>query len=139
MEQRVFTFNPGPAALPLSVLERVRDEMLNCRGTGMSILEMSHRSKEFESILNDAVTRIKRILKLDDQFDVIFTQSGASLQFAMVPMNFAQDGKPLGYVDTGYWSSKAIKEAKNLGKEVRILASSADSSARFNANRWTLG
>ena len=126
MEQRVFTFNPGPAALPLSVLERVRDEMLNCRGTGMSILEMSHRSKEFESILNDAVTRIKRILKLDDQFDVIFTQSGASLQFAMVPMNFAQDGKPLGYVDTGYWSSKAIKEAKNLGKEVRILASSAD-------------
>jgi len=126
MEQRVFTFNPGPAALPLSVLERVRDEMLNCRGTGMSILEMSHRSKEFESILNDAVTRIKRILKLDDQFDVIFTQSGASLQFAMVPMNFAQDGKPLGYVNTGYWSSKAIKEAKNLGKEVRILASSAD-------------
>jgi phosphoserine aminotransferase len=126
MEQRVFTFNPGPAALPLSVLERVRDEMLNCRGTGMSILEMSHRSKEFESILNDAVTRIKRILKLDDQFDVIFTQSGASLQFAMVPMNFAQDGKPLGYVDTDYWSSKAIKEAKNLGKEVRILASSAD-------------
>ena len=126
MEQRVFTFNPGPAALPLPVLERVRDEILNCRGTGMSILEMSHRSKEFESILNDAVTRIKRILKLDDQFDVIFTQSGASLQFAMVPMNFAQDGKPLGYVDTGYWSSKAIKEAKNLGKEVRILASSAD-------------
>lgn len=100
--------------------------MLNCRGTGMSILEMSHRSKEFESILNDAVIRIKRILKLNDQFEVIFTQSGASLQFTMVPMNFAQNGKPLGYVDTGYWASKAIKEAKNLGKDVQILASSAD-------------
>ncbi|NSW77178.1 MAG: 3-phosphoserine/phosphohydroxythreonine transaminase [Candidatus Atribacteria bacterium] len=126
MEERVFTFNPGPAALPLPVLKRVQEEMLNCRGTGMSILEMSHRSKEFESILNDAVARIKRILKLGEEFDVVFTQSGASLQFTMVPMNFAQDGKPLGYVDTGYWASKAIKEAKNLGKDVRVLASSAD-------------
>ena len=126
MEERAYTFNPGPAALPLPVLERIRDEMLNFRGTGMSILEMSHRSKTFEAVLNDAVARIKRILKLDDRFHVLFLQGGASLQFAMVPMNLAEEGKPLGYVDTGYWASKAIKEAQILGKEVKVLASSSD-------------
>ncbi len=126
MEHRALTFNPGPAALPLPVLERIREELLNYRGTGMSVLEMSHRSKEFEAILNDAVMRIKRILKLDETFHVLFLQGGASLQFAMIPMNFAQEGKPFAYIDTGYWSSKALKEAKNLGKEVCVLASSSD-------------
>ncbi|MEN3185094.1 MAG: 3-phosphoserine/phosphohydroxythreonine transaminase [Atribacterota bacterium] len=138
MEERVCTFNPGPAALPLPVLKRIQEEMLNCRGSGMSILEMSHRSKEFEEILNEAVTRIKRILKLGEEFDVIFTQSGASLQFTMVPMNFAPNGKPVGYVDTGYWASKAIKEAKNLGKEVRILASSADKEYTYIPKNFTI-
>lgn len=131
MEQRVFTFNPGPAALPLPVLERVRDEMLNFRETGMSILEMSHRSKSFENILNDAVTRVKRLLKLDEHFHVIFLQGGASLQFAMVPMNLALERKSLGYVDTGYWASKAIKEAQILGKDVKVLASSADKNYTY--------
>lgn len=131
MEQRVFTFNPGPAALPLPVLERIRDEMLNFQGTGMSILEMSHRSKTFESVLNEAVARVKRLLRLDDRFHVVFLQGGASLQFAMAPMNLALEGKPVGYVDTGYWALKAIKEAQAVGKSVKILASSADKNYSY--------
>ncbi len=138
MEQRVFTFNPGPAALPLPVLERIRDEMLNFRGTGMSILEMSHRSKTFENVLNDAVARVKRLLKLDEKFHVVFLQGGASLQFAMVPMNLALPGRPVGYVDTGYWASKAIKEAQILGKDVRILASSADKNYTYIPKDFTV-
>jgi len=124
MEERAYTFNPGPAALPLPVLERIRDEMLNFRGTGMSILEVSHRSRTFEDVLNDAAARLKRLLKLDNRFHVVFLQGGASLQFAMVPMNLALEGKPAGYVDTGYWASKALKEAQILGKDVQVVASS---------------
>lgn len=138
MEQRVFTFNPGPAAIPLPVLERIRDEMLNFRGTGMSILEMSHRSKTFENVLNDAVARVKRLLKLDEKFHVVFLQGGASLQFAMVPMNLALPGRPVGYVDTGYWASKAIKEAQILGKDVRILASSQDANYTYIPKDFTV-
>jgi phosphoserine aminotransferase len=126
MEKRVYNFNPGPAALPLPVLERVQKEMLNFRGTGMSILEMSHRSKEFEAVLNDAIARIKRLLKLDDRFYVLFLQGGASLQFCMVPMNLEVPGKPLDYIDTGTWASKAIKEAEIQKKPVRVIASSKD-------------
>jgi phosphoserine aminotransferase len=126
MEKRVYNFNPGPAALPLPVLERVQKEMLNFRGTGMSILEMSHRSKEFEAVLNDAIARIKRLLNLDDRFYVLFLQGGASLQFCMVPMNLEVPGKPLDYIDTGTWASKAIKEAEIQKKPVRVIASSKD-------------
>lgn len=126
MEKRVYNFNPGPAALPLPVLERAQKELLNFKGTGMSILEMSHRSKEFEAVLDNAISRIKRLLKLDDRFDVLFLQGGASLQFCMVPMNLAIPGKPVDYIDTGSWASKAIKEAEIQKKEVRIIASSKD-------------
>jgi len=125
-EKRVFIFNPGPAALPVPVLEEVREEMLSFRGTGMSILEISHRSKEFEEVLNTAVLRIKRLLNLNDDFEVVFIQGGASLQFAMVPMNCAQPGKPVAYVDTGYWSTKAIQEAQRIVDDVCIVASSKD-------------
>ena len=123
---RVHNFNPGPAALPLSVLEQIRDEMLNLKGSGMSILEISHRSKMFDEIINEAVERIKRLLKLGDDFHVVFIQGGASLQFCMVPMNLSIDGKPVDYINTGTWSTKAIKEAKIQGKQVRVIASSED-------------
>ncbi len=126
MEGRVYNFNPGPAALPLPVLKRVQGELLNFHGTGMSILEMSHRSKDFEKVLEDAITRTKRLLKLGDEFYVLFMQGGASLQFALVPMNLEIPGKPLDYVDTGTWASKAIKEAQIQKKNVRIVASSKD-------------
>lgn len=128
---RIHNFNPGPAALPLSVLEQIRDEMLNYKGTGMSILETSHRSKTFEQIVNSAVERTKRLLNLGDEFHVVFIQGGATLQFAMVPMNLAIDGKPVDYINTGTWSTKAIKEAKLQKKEVRVIASSEDENFSY--------
>jgi phosphoserine aminotransferase len=123
---RIHNFNPGPAALPLAVLEEIQDSFLNCQGTGMSVVEMSHRSKEFEGILNDAVARTKRLLKLDERFQVVFIQGGATLQFAMVPMNLLADGRAADYVNTGTWSTNAIKEARVLGKTVNVPASSED-------------
>ena len=125
-EKRVFVFNPGPAALPLPVLQQTQEEMLNFRGTGMSILEVSHRSQEFEEVLNSAVERIKRLLGLDERFHVLFMQGGASLQFAMIPMNCADNKKPVAYVDTGYWATRAIKEAQNIVDDVAVVASSKD-------------
>jgi phosphoserine aminotransferase len=126
MTNRIYNFNPGPAALPLPVLEEIRSELLDFRGTGISILESSHRAKEFAGVLDDAVARIKRLLKLDNRYDVLFLQGGASMQFCMAPMNLSIPGKPLDYVDTGAWASKAIKEAQIQGKDVRVTASSAD-------------
>jgi phosphoserine aminotransferase len=123
---RIHNFNPGPAALPFPVLEEIRESFLNYKGSGMSIVEMSHRSKEFEAILNDAVLRTKRLLKLDGQFHVLFMQGGATLQFAMVPMNFLADGRSADYVNTGTWSANAIKEARILNKPIHVVASSED-------------
>lgn len=127
MTQRIYNFNAGPAALPLTVLEQIKQEMLDFHSTGMSLIEISHRSKPFEEVLEDAIARVRRLFGLDDSYHVLFLQGGASLQFAMVPMNLAVPGKPLDYVDTGTWSTKAIKEARILGKDVRIIASSEKS------------
>ncbi len=126
MSYRIFNFNPGPAMLPLSVLKQVQEELLDYKGSGMSIMEVSHRSKWFEDVLQDAIARTKRLLGLDDRFRVLFMQGGASMQFCLVPMNLALGDKPLDYVDTGTWSTKAIKEAKIQGKNVRVVASSED-------------
>jgi len=123
---RIHNFNPGPAALPLAVLEEIQASFLNFKGSGMSIVEISHRSKDFEAVLNDAVARTKRLLKLDDRFHVIFVQGGATLQFAMIPMNFLADGRPADYVNTGTWSTNAIKEARVLNKPIQVVASSED-------------
>jgi len=112
--------------------------MLNFRGTGMSILEISHRSKEFEAVLNDAIARIKRLLKLDDRFYVLFLQGGASLQFCMVPMNLEVPGKPLDYIDTGTWASKAIKEAEIQRKPVRVIASSKDKEYTYIPKKFDI-
>jgi phosphoserine aminotransferase len=123
---RIHNFNPGPAALPLPVLEEIQESFLNYKGSGMSIVEMSHRSKEFEAILADAIQRTRRLLKLDDRFHVLFLQGGATLQFAMIPMNFLADGRSADYVNTGTWSTNAIKEARVLNKPVQVVASSED-------------
>lgn len=130
MGQRVYNFNPGPAALPLPVLERIKMEMLDFQGSGMSVLEISHRAKDFEAVLDGAIQRVRRLLGLDDRYKVLFLQGGASLQFAMVPINFAI-GKPADYVNTGTWATKAIKEARILGKDVRVVASSEDREFTF--------
>ena len=130
-ENRIYNFNAGPAALPLSVLEEIRDSFLNFAGSGMSITEISHRSKSFDDIINDAVARTKRLLKLDDKFHVLFLQGGASMQFCMIPMNFLQEDKSADYVNTGTWSTKAIKEAKLQGKPIKVVASSEDKNFSY--------
>ncbi len=123
---RIHNFNAGPAALPLAVLEEIQEDFLNFKGSGMSITEISHRSKQFDDVINDAVARTKRLLNLDDRFDVLFIQGGASMQFCMIPMNFLADGQSADYVDTGTWSTKAIKEAEIQNKSIAVAASSAD-------------
>jgi len=128
---RIYNFNPGPAALPLSVLEEIQHNLLDFQGSGMSITEISHRSREFDDVINDAVARTRRLLGLDDNFDVLFIQGGASLQFCMIPMNFLPSGKSADYVDTGTWSTKAIKEAQLQGKSIAVVASSADKNYSY--------
>ena len=129
--KRIHNFNAGPAALPLPVLEEIREEFLNYKGCGMSVTEISHRSKWFDEIINEAVERAKRLLGLGDDFDVLFIQGGASLQFCMIPMNLALPGKPVDYINTGTWSTKAIKEAEIQGKDVRVVASSEDANFSY--------
>jgi phosphoserine aminotransferase len=124
--KRVYNFNAGPAALPQSVLENIQEEFLDFKGSGMSITEISHRSKWFDDVIQDAVARVKRLLKLDDRYQVLFLQGGASLQFCMIPMNFLNDDRSADYVNTGTWSTKAIKEARIQGKKIRVAASSED-------------
>ncbi|MFP4307620.1 MAG: 3-phosphoserine/phosphohydroxythreonine transaminase [Thermodesulfobacteriota bacterium] len=123
---RIFNFNPGPAALPLPVLEEIQENFLNFAGSGMSITEISHRSPWFDDVMNDAVARTKRLLGLGDDYQVMFLQGGASLQFCMAPMNFSAEGATVDYVNTGTWSTKAIKEAQALGRKVNVAASSED-------------
>jgi phosphoserine aminotransferase len=112
---RVYNFNPGPAALPLEVLQQAQAELLDYRGTGMSVMEISHRSKEFEAIIQGAEADLRELLAIPANYKVIFLQGGASLQFAMVPMNFRSAGSSADYVVTGTWSKTAAKEATKLG------------------------
>ena len=126
MAARIYNFNPGPATLPLSVLQQVKEEFLDFKGSGMSISEVSHRSPVFEEVLNDAVVRLKRLMNLSDNFKVLFLQGGASSQFFMVPMNLIADGGSAEYVNTGTWAVKAIKEAQILNKKHAVIASSQD-------------
>ena len=113
---RIWNFSAGPAALPLEVLERVHEQWFNYHGSGMNVMEMSHRSKEYDEIHVTAVENFKKILGVGDDFHVLFLQGGASTQFAMLPMNFLAEDQTADYINTGAWSKKAIKEAKMFGK-----------------------
>lgn len=126
MKERIHNFNAGPAALPLPVLEEIRDSFINFKGSGMSITEVSHRSKWFDDVINDAIERTKRLLKLDDRYHVLFIQGGASMQFCMTPLNFLSNGRSADYINTGTWSTKAIKEAQIQNKPIKVVASSED-------------
>jgi len=121
--KRVFNFNAGPGALPLSVLERVRKELLDYRGTGMSVMEMSHRAAPVEEILDRAEQSLRRLLNISDDYAAIFTQGGGSLQFAMVPMNLYIPGKPVDVLHTGMWTAKPIEELKKVAR-YRLAGSS---------------
>jgi len=118
---RVFNFNAGPAALPLSVLQRVQEELLDYRGSGMSVMEMSHRSKVYEEIQSRAERDLRRLLSIPDDYAVLFLQGGGSLQFTMVPMNLYLAGKPVDVLHTGAWTKKAIDELKK-GTPYRLAA-----------------
>ena len=123
--KRVHNYYPGPAALPLEALEYAQKEFLDFENSGMSVMETSHRSKEFDAVHNEAIALVKDMLGLSDDFHVLLMQGGASLQFAMIPMNFLGEGKFAEYVNTGTWSAKAIKEGKILG-DARVVASSEE-------------
>lgn len=128
---RIFNFNPGPAALPLPVLTEIQETFLNFKQSGMSVMEISHRSKWFDEVITDAIARTKRLLKLGDDFRVLFIQGGASMQFCMIPMNLLPNGQSADYIDTGTWSSKAIREAEILNKNVNVAASSSDGNYAY--------
>ncbi len=113
--KRVNNFNPGPAALPLPVLEQAQAELLNYHGCGMSVMEISHRSKEFEGLIQQAEADLRSLMNIPTNYKVMFLQGGASLQFAMLPMNFRPAGASADYIVTGTWSKTAFKEAQKLG------------------------
>ena len=127
---RIHNFNAGPAALPLPVLERAQAELLDFGGQGMSIMEMSHRSKAFEGIVNGAVANIRQLMGISDEYAVLFLQGGASLQFVTIPMNLRGAGQAADFIDTGSWASKAIKEAKLQGATNVIWSGKADNYVR---------
>ena len=126
---RTFNFSAGPAMMPESVLEEIRDEMLNCQGSGMSVMEMSHRSSVFMNIAAEAEQDLRDLMGIPDNYKVLFIQGGATLQFSMIPMNLMKNGKAV-YIETGAWSKKAIAEAKKVG-EVIVAASSKDKNYSY--------
>ena len=126
---RTYNFSAGPAMMPEPVLEEIRDEMMNYRGSGMCVMEMSHRSKVYQQIIDDAEKDLRDLMGIPDNYKVLFIQGGATLQFSMIPMNLMKNGKAV-YIETGAWSKKAIAEAKKCG-EVIVAASSKDKNYTY--------
>ena len=137
MTNEVYNFYAGPATLPRPVLEKAQGELLDYNGTGMSIMEISHRSKAFDDVMNDAQALVRELMGLSDEYHVLFLQGGASTQFATVPMNLWIDGKLPDYLDTGTWSKKAITEAKIKGG-CNVVASSADTTYSYIPKDYSL-
>jgi len=113
--KRVINFNAGPAAIPLEVLEQAQSELLDWKGTGMSVMEVSHRSKEYEEMHNHAIAQFKELAGMGEDWKILFLTGGASTQFLMLPMNMLGEGKGADYLVTGHWSKAAVKEAKRFG------------------------
>ncbi len=122
---RVYNFSAGPSMLPLPVLEKVRDQLLNYEGSGQSVMEMSHRSAEFKKIIEDAEKNLRDLMEIPVNYRVLFVQGGGTLQFSMVPLNLLRNSKKADYAVTGSWAKKAYKEACKFG-DIRVLASSED-------------
>ncbi|MGN0719093.1 MAG: 3-phosphoserine/phosphohydroxythreonine transaminase [Anaerovoracaceae bacterium] len=122
---RVYNFSAGPSVLPLEVLEKVQKELLNYDGSGQSMMEMSHRSKEYQKIIDEAEANLRELMRIPDNYKVLFVQGGGTLQFAMVPMNLLRNSKKADYVITGTWAKKAYKEAGKFG-DIRVIASSEE-------------
>ncbi|MBW2408573.1 MAG: 3-phosphoserine/phosphohydroxythreonine transaminase [Deltaproteobacteria bacterium] len=133
MSNRIFNFSAGPCTLPLPALEKAQAEFVNYQGAGVSLLEMSHRGKHYDSVHYEAMAGIREVLAVPDSHDILFIQGGATLQFAMVPLNLIADGKPAEFLNTGTWVKKAIADAEKLGP-IRILwTGEADNFTRMPA------
>jgi phosphoserine aminotransferase len=128
---RVFNFAAGPAVLPLPVLEQIQHDLLALPGVGISILEISHRSPQFEAMLAQAETDIRTLASIPSNYRILFLQGGASLQFSMVPMNLMMAGETADYIDTGSWADKAIQEARKVGNVNVIGSTKSDNYARI--------
>ncbi len=128
--ERIYNFSAGPAVLPREVLEQARDEMVNWQGCGMSVMEMSHRGKEYMGIQAQAEADLRELMGIPANYKVLFLQGGASSQFAMVPMNLLRGKAGADYLNTGEWSKKAIKEAKKFGA-VNVVATSEDKNFSY--------
>ncbi len=137
MSNRIYNFNAGPSALPLAVLEKAQKDFVNYNDEGLSVMEMSHRSKTFDGIIKDAERLMKEVMGIPDGYKVIFMQGGATLHFAAIPLNLLPDGKSADYINTGTWSKKAIAEAKKLGKNVNVIASSEDKNFTYIPKEYT--
>ena len=138
MENRVYNFNAGPASLPVSVLKEVREDLLSYKGEGLSVMEMSHRSKTFDAIIKEGEQLAKNVLGIPAGYKIIFMQGGASLQFAAVPLNLLGDQGTADYINTGSWSKKAIQEAGKLGKNINVIASSEDQNYNYIPKTYTI-
>nr|MCR5477433.1 3-phosphoserine/phosphohydroxythreonine transaminase [Lachnospiraceae bacterium] len=136
---RVYNFSAGPAVLPEEVLREAADEMLDYQGSGMSVMEMSHRSKVYDKIIKDAEQDLRDLMNIPDNYKVLFLQGGASQQFAEIPLNLLPENGTADYVETGIWSKKAIEEARRYGN-INIAASAKpyDYLAIPGQNEWNL-
>ena len=134
---RTYNFSAGPAMMPEEVLEEIAAEMMNYHGSGMCVMEMSHRSQVFQQIRDEAEADLRKLMGIPDNYKVLFVQGGGTVQFAMVPMNLMKNGVAC-YVETGNWSKKALKEAQKYG-EVKVIASSADKNFSYipDCSIWT--
>lgn len=123
MTERIYNFSAGPAGLPLPVLEKAQSELISLNGIGMSVMEISHRSKHFDEIIERAKAGIRKQLNIPNNYQILFLQGGATLQFSMIPLNFLGENETADYIVTGAWGKKAIKEAKREGNAVAIYNS----------------
>ena len=134
---KIHNFSAGPAILPQSAIDASIEALKNFSGTGLSLIEVSHRSKEYEAVVKEACQLVRDILKLSDEYAVLFLQGGASTQFDMIPMNLLDEGETAAYVNTGVWASRAIKEAKMFGN-VNVLASSEDKNFNYIPKNYSI-
>ena len=131
---RIYNFNAGPAALPLEVIEEAQRELVDFQGTGMSLLESSHRAKAYDAVHNEAIANLRELMGIPEDYAVLFLQGGASMQFSMVPMNLLLPGTSADYVNSGAWANKAVKEAQKVGT-VNVIANTARRSPARSGRR----
>jgi len=131
MTNRVFNFSAGPCILPLSILEKAAGELVDYQGAGMSIIEMSHRGKHYDAVHHECLKNLREVLAVPDSHDILLLQGGATLQFAMVPMNLKVEGKTAEYVHTGAWAKKALADAKKIGPARVIWNGEAEKFTRI--------